>query len=64
MRAVKKNMADQILTNDKKILHCRVCGAEFSGNKGDYWWMPENTVFNHCGEEMELVEKIVTTVYV
>lgn len=64
MRAIKKNMKDQILTKDKKILHCRVCGAEFSGNAGDYFYLPDNAVFTHCGEEMELVEKVVTTVYV
>lgn len=36
MKASKRNMRDQILTNDRKILHCPNCGAEYSGNSGDY----------------------------
>jgi hypothetical protein len=65
MRAIKKNMKDQILTGDKKILHCVQCGAEFSGNVGDYFMAPDNHVF-HCpydDTEMELVNKVVTIAY-
>lgn len=66
MRAIKKNMRDQILTDDRKILLCPKCGAEYSGNAGDYWNLPDNYVF-HCEEcdcEMELVTKITTVSYV
>jgi len=65
MKAIKGNMQDQILTNDSKILHCPACGAEYSGNAGDYFMLPDDHVFVcECGEKMELVEKIVTIKYV
>jgi len=68
MRAIKGNMKDQIITNDSKILHCPSCGAEYSGNAGDYWDLPDDHVFicenRHCfGVEMELVNKVVTVRY-
>ena len=65
MRAIKSNMKDQILTDDKKILHCPKCDEEYSGSAGDYWLTPDDYVF-HCGEcgcEMELVNKVVTIAY-
>ncbi len=66
MRAIKKNMKDQILTDDTKILHCPQCGAEYSGNAGDYWNLPDDYIFKceECGIEMELVNKIVSVKYV
>jgi len=66
MRALKENMKDQILTNDRKILHCPICDAEYSGNAGDYWDYPDDYEFfcEECGVPMELVEKIVTVEYV
>jgi len=66
MRAIKKNMRDQITTNDRKILHCPGCGQEWSGNAGDYWYLPDNHVFTctDCKVEMELVEKRVHVEYV
>ena len=64
MKAIKKNMKDQILTKDRKILYCPECGAEYSGNSGDYWYLPDDYVFKcECGAEMELVDKIVTVEY-
>jgi peptide subunit release factor 1 (eRF1) len=65
MKAIKANMKDQILTKDRKILHCPECGVEYSGSAGDYWNAPDDHVFIcECGCEMELVEKIVTVQYV
>ena len=64
MKAIKKNMVDQILTSDKKILHCTICGAEYSGNAGDYWNLPDNYVFTCCDNEMELVIKNTVINYV
>lgn len=66
MRAIKSNMSDQILTHDNKILHCPSCDAEYSGNAGDYWNVPENHVFTckNCDVEMELVRKLVTIKYI
>lgn len=66
MRAIKSNMKDQILTGDRKILRCPNCGAEYSGNAGDYWNLPEDHVFicSSCQVEMELVDKIVIIKYV
>ena len=65
MRATKKNMRDHIITGDNKILHCKSCGAEYSGHAGDYFTYPDNHVFKcaDCGIEMELVEKIVRVTY-
>lgn len=65
MQAIKSNMKDQILTSDRKILHCPNCQVEYSGNAGDYWDRPDNYLFYcpDCDEEMELVEKIVTVLY-
>ena len=64
MKAIKRNMKDQILTGDRKVLHCPKCNSEFSGNKGDYYFLPENHVFVcSCGTEMELVKKIVKIYY-
>lgn len=65
MKAIKKNMKDQILTKDQKILHCPNCDAEYSGNAGDYFMLPPDHVFfcDECGVEMELVNKIVTVRY-
>ncbi len=60
MKAVKKNLKDQVLTNDKAIMLCRKCGAIFSANAGDYWNLPDSYVFKHCGRTMELVRKIVS----
>jgi len=66
MKAIKSNMVDQVThKEDQKILHCLGCGAEFSGNAGDYWNYPSDHVFTCglCGSEMELVKKIVTVRY-
>lgn len=64
MKAIKSNMQNQILDGDRKILHCPGCGAEYSGDRGDYWNLPEDYIFHcECGEEMELVEKVVHIEY-
>lgn len=65
MKAIKRYMKDQILTDDKKILHCPGCDAEYSGNKGDYWNLPEDYVFTckDCKLEMELVIKTTFVEY-
>jgi hypothetical protein len=61
MQAIKQNLRDQILTSDRKILHCPICDGEWSGNAGDYWNVPENHIFTcpNCECELELVEKII-----
>lgn len=66
MKAIKSNMKDQILTDDKKILHCLGCDSEYSGNAGDYFMAPDDYVFHcgRCGCEMELVTKVTTIKYV
>ena len=64
MKAFRKNMKDQILTDDNRILHCFDCGAEYSGNAGDYWDFEDNYEFHcECGGEMELVTKHVQVTY-
>ncbi len=65
MKATRANMKDQILIRDGQILHCPKCGAEYSGNTGDYWDVTPGDVL-HCGgcdAEMELVTKVVTVTY-
>lgn len=60
MKAIKRNMVDQILNpKDKKILYCPGCNTEFSGDAGDYWNCPDDHVFTcaSCESEMELVTK-------
>ena len=65
MKAIKSNMKDHILDGDDKILHCPACGAEYSGSAGDYFLLPDDYVFHcECGEEMELVTKIINVSYV
>ena len=66
MRAVKRNMRDQILTSDRKILRCPSCGAEYSGNSGDYWDLPNDFVVKceDCDVEMKLIDKVVTVKYI
>ena len=65
MRAIKSNMKDYILHGDRRVLHCPECDAEYSGNAGDYWYVPDDYVFHckDCGTEMELVNKVVSVVY-
>ena len=65
MRAIRGSMKDQILSDDHHILHCPCCGAEYSGNAGDYWYLPDDHVFycKDCEVEMELVNKVTTVCY-
>ncbi len=55
MEAIKKNLKDQILTDDKTIMFCSNCEGSNSANSGDYWDYPENHAFKCCGETMTLV---------
>jgi len=66
MKAIKKNMTDPIFAGITRILHCIVCGGEWSGDAGDYWDYPDDYVFtcSVCGAELELVEKRVHVEYV
>lgn len=66
MKAIKSNMKDQVLTSDRKILHCPECGAEYSGSSGDYWATPDDYMFYcpDCKCEMELVTKVTTVKYI
>jgi hypothetical protein len=51
------DLKDQILTNDRAILHCQFCNAEYSANAGDYWYLPKSYAFKCCGQPMQLVTK-------
>ena len=57
MKAIKKNLKDQILTNDKRLSYCSICGNEGSANVGDKWDTQDNYKFKCCGITMELVIK-------
>jgi len=63
MKAIKKNLKDQILTDDKKIMFCNICGTEGSANSGDYWNTPEEYRFKCCNRTMSLVNKKVRVIY-
>ena len=65
MKAIKSNMRAQILTEDRKILYCTICGDESSGNAGDYWNLPDDFVFQcpDCKIDLTLVNKLVTVQY-
>lgn len=41
----------------RPMLYCELCGAENSADKGDYFNLPPDFVFECCGEPMELVTK-------
>ena len=60
MKAILKNLKDQVLTDDKKLMLCKICGAEYSANSGDYFLIidPEYK-FKCCNRTMGLVEKHV-----
>lgn len=60
MKALYKNLKDQILTNDKSIMYCPICGSEYSANKGDYF-MISNPEFKFicCDRTMLLVTKSI-----
>jgi len=51
MRAIKRNMKDQILTNDRKILHCVVCDTEWSGIAEIIGTCPKITFFDVANVE-------------
>jgi len=61
--AIKKNLKDQILTDDNTIMYCSVCGAENSANSGDYWNVPDDHKFICCDEVMSLVTKHIDITY-
>lgn len=47
--------------NSGAVLHCSECGESFSATHGDYFMVPEDYVFECCGEPMSLV--VPTTTY-
>lgn len=60
-KAVKvKDLKDQIGEKfPRPELLCRLCGALYSANAGDYFNAKPDTIFKHCGRNMELVIKRV-----
>lgn len=63
MKAYIKNLTDQIGQPEPlAIALCKICGSEYSANKGDYWYLlPEESIVC-CGNSIcELVTK--ETVY-
>jgi hypothetical protein len=43
------DLVDQIGTPEPRaILYCERCGAEYSANKGDYFMLPNDYVFECC----------------
>jgi len=58
MLAILKNLKDQILTKDNKLMLCKVCGAEYSANAGDYFMINNpNHKFKCCNKTMVLAHK-------
>ncbi len=57
MKAILKNLKDQILTNDNTIMYCPICESQYSANSGDYYMInDENYEFKCCEETMLLGE--------
>jgi len=60
MKAILKNLKDQILTDDCRLMYCPYCGSEYSANAGDYFYINDlNHKFKCCGQTMELVKKVI-----
>jgi uncharacterized C2H2 Zn-finger protein len=61
MQAILKNLKDQLLTDDKKIMYCPRCNAEYSAHRGDYFTIndPEHIFYCGCGNPLLLVIKQV-----
>lgn len=55
MQAIKRNLKDQILTEDDTIMYCPCCYAEFSANAGDYWNLDDDYVFTCSDCECDMV---------
>lgn len=53
-----QDLKDQIGTpQPRPMLYCRVCGMEYSANKGDYFMARPDTVLRCCHKPMVLVVK-------
>lgn len=57
-----KDLQNQIGVNGPHpLLHCTVCGHDYSANSGDYFMASPNTILKCCGFPMVLAVK--RTVY-
>jgi len=54
MKATMQNLKDN---DSKRIMWCPKCGAEYSANKGDYFWAAPDDKFLCCGRVMYLATK-------
>jgi hypothetical protein len=54
MKAIMKNLQDEILHPTGRVMFCRVCGAKYSANAGDYFMLGPKHKFSCCGQTMEL----------
>ena len=54
MKAIMKNLKDQILTDDTTIMYCPFCLGQYSAHRGDYWDHIEDYEFTCCHETMLL----------
>lgn len=53
--ATKANLTEQIGTPyPRALMHCEVCGQDYSANRGDYLAVSESYTFRHCGRQMVL----------
>ena len=50
-----KDLKDQTnMKGNRPILHCTVCGADYSANAGDYFNCEEDTPLFCCNEPLRL----------
>jgi len=54
MKAIKKNLSDEVLNPTGRFMFCSECGSEYSANKGDYFQYSEDFEFKCCGKTMEI----------
>jgi hypothetical protein len=51
-----KDLRDQLGQSDTRaVLYCETCGEMESAHRGDYWALPPDYLFLHCGEPMRRV---------
>jgi len=54
MKAIKRNLKDEILEPTDQVAYCRVCGQTYSANSGDYFMLEPDEKLTCCGKTMDL----------
>jgi hypothetical protein len=57
LKSVTVNDLRDHYVGPQPMLWCPKCGECNSATLGDYFWMPADKAFRHCGRNMRLVTK-------